>query len=139
MHWEESDYSCDNRFLPALNPSRRKSQPEQRAPIQRPRWTSHFYDHHYIRHLRLPMEFRDYISFQNHRRYIKNCQRMSSMPAMSFDANGTIGAYEIGVLISYVLLGITIMQAYLYFTRFPDDRVVLKCLVSFVWSVQFHT
>ncbi|KAK6974329.1 hypothetical protein R3P38DRAFT_3482657 [Favolaschia claudopus] len=54
---------------------------------------------------------------------------MSSGIAASFDVNGTIGAYEIGVLISYVLLGITITQTYLYFTRFPDDHVVLKCLV----------
>ncbi|KAF7359728.1 hypothetical protein MVEN_00697400 [Mycena venus] len=58
---------------------------------------------------------------------------MDSAAALSFDANGTIGVYQIGVLISYVLLGVTTTQTYIYYSRFPEDPVILKALVAFVW------
>ncbi|KAF7342420.1 hypothetical protein MVEN_01831000 [Mycena venus] len=58
---------------------------------------------------------------------------MDSAAAVSFDANGTIGAYQIGVLISYVLLGVTTTQTYIYYSRFPEDPAILKALVAFVW------
>ncbi|KAK7012594.1 hypothetical protein R3P38DRAFT_2549458, partial [Favolaschia claudopus] len=45
------------------------------------------------------------------------------------------GAFQIGVLISCVLLGVTTLQAYVYYTRFPDDSLKLKALVMFVWFV----
>ncbi|KAF7350898.1 hypothetical protein MSAN_01651900 [Mycena sanguinolenta] len=45
----------------------------------------------------------------------------------------TLGAYQIGVLISYALLGITTTQAYIYYIRFPDDSFKLKALVAFVY------
>ncbi|KAJ7496717.1 hypothetical protein FB451DRAFT_201298 [Mycena latifolia] len=45
----------------------------------------------------------------------------------------TLGAIEIGVLISYALFGFTTLQTYIYFSRFPDDRRLLKYMVSFVW------
>ncbi|KAF7359601.1 hypothetical protein MVEN_00683900 [Mycena venus] len=57
---------------------------------------------------------------------------MDSAAAVSFDANGTIGAYQIGVLISCVLLGVTTTQAYIYYSRFPQDLAILKALVAFV-------
>ncbi|KAJ7788663.1 hypothetical protein B0H14DRAFT_3503961 [Mycena olivaceomarginata] len=47
--------------------------------------------------------------------------------------NPNTGAYEIGVLLSYVLFGVTTTQAYLYYTRFPEDSRKLKALVVFVW------
>ncbi|KAF7293998.1 hypothetical protein MKEN_01445900 [Mycena kentingensis (nom. inval.)] len=43
------------------------------------------------------------------------------------------GALEIGVLTSCVLLGITITQTYVYWSRFKDDSVYLKALVSAAW------
>jgi hypothetical protein len=39
------------------------------------------------------------------------------------------GAVEIGVLVSYVLFGVTITQTYIYYSRFPDDSRKLKALV----------
>ncbi|KAJ7306808.1 hypothetical protein DFH08DRAFT_824537 [Mycena albidolilacea] len=54
-------------------------------------------------------------------------------PAFSFDPDSTIGAYQIGVLISYVLFGI-------YYGRFPNDSPQLKALVAFVWICEVgHT
>ncbi|KAF7328892.1 hypothetical protein MVEN_02518900 [Mycena venus] len=58
---------------------------------------------------------------------------MDSAAAVSFDANGTIGAYQIGVLISCVLLGVMTTQTYIYYSRFPEDPPILKVLVAFVW------
>ncbi|KAF8179599.1 hypothetical protein K438DRAFT_1977308 [Mycena galopus ATCC 62051] len=45
----------------------------------------------------------------------------------------TIGAYQIGVLVSYVLFGVATAQAYVYYTRFPEDPRELKALVAVVW------
>ncbi|KAF8217629.1 hypothetical protein K438DRAFT_1952511 [Mycena galopus ATCC 62051] len=50
-----------------------------------------------------------------------------------FEANTTIGAYQIGVLVSYVLLGVTTMQTHIYYGRFPTDAWKFKALVAFVW------
>ncbi|KAJ7196432.1 hypothetical protein GGX14DRAFT_700577 [Mycena pura] len=44
----------------------------------------------------------------------------------------TIGAYQIGVLLSFVLLGVLLVQTYVYFIRFPDDTAKTKTLVAFV-------
>ncbi|KAJ7050329.1 hypothetical protein C8F01DRAFT_1264212 [Mycena amicta] len=50
-----------------------------------------------------------------------------------FDAGPTIGALLVGTLCSYILYGITNTQLYLYFGRFPDDKIGLKLLVCVVW------
>ncbi|KAJ7857279.1 hypothetical protein B0H14DRAFT_695650 [Mycena olivaceomarginata] len=44
-----------------------------------------------------------------------------------------IGTYEIGVLVSYVLFGVTTMQTYTYYTRFSEDSRKLKGLVALIW------
>ncbi|KAF7290105.1 hypothetical protein HMN09_01315700 [Mycena chlorophos] len=54
----------------------------------------------------------------------------------AFNPNPTIGALLVGTLVSYVLFGITTVQVYLYYGRFPDDRLDLKGLVAFVWLVE---
>ncbi|KAJ7213426.1 hypothetical protein GGX14DRAFT_618641 [Mycena pura] len=54
----------------------------------------------------------------------------------AFDANATLGAYQIGVLVSCILGGVTTTQAYIYFTRFPEDRPMVKATVAFVWSIE---
>ncbi|KAJ6460984.1 hypothetical protein C8R45DRAFT_1028869 [Mycena sanguinolenta] len=51
------------------------------------------------------------------------------VPAM----DNTLGALEIGVLVSYMLFGVTITQTYIYYNRFPDDPTKLKALVAFIW------
>ncbi|KAF7377843.1 hypothetical protein MSAN_00207800 [Mycena sanguinolenta] len=46
--------------------------------------------------------------------------------------NSTLGALEIGILVSYMLFGVTTTQTYIYYNRFPDDSLKLKALVAFV-------
>ncbi|KAF8190678.1 hypothetical protein K438DRAFT_2018568 [Mycena galopus ATCC 62051] len=46
------------------------------------------------------------------------------------------GALELGVLLSYLLFGVTTTQLYVYYTRFPDDNWKLKLLVAFVWACE---
>ncbi|KAJ7851104.1 hypothetical protein B0H13DRAFT_2086311 [Mycena leptocephala] len=53
-------------------------------------------------------------------------------PALSLNLNTTLGAFQIGALISCVLFGVTITQTYIYYSRFPDDSWKLKALVAFV-------
>ncbi|KAJ7050330.1 hypothetical protein C8F01DRAFT_1264213 [Mycena amicta] len=63
-----------------------------------------------------------------------------SAPLPVFDAGKTIGALLVGTLCSYILLGVTITQSYLYFTRFADDPMGLKILVGFVCLIELtHT
>ncbi|KAJ6572204.1 hypothetical protein B0H19DRAFT_1373065 [Mycena capillaripes] len=52
---------------------------------------------------------------------------------ISLDVNTTIGALQIGVLVSYVLLGVITTQTYIYYSRFPEDSGKLRALVGFVW------
>jgi hypothetical protein len=40
-----------------------------------------------------------------------------------------LGAYEIGVLMSYAFFGMTTTQTYIYYSRFADDSRKLKSLV----------
>ncbi|KAJ7791338.1 hypothetical protein B0H14DRAFT_3500535 [Mycena olivaceomarginata] len=54
-------------------------------------------------------------------------------PAVSFNPHTTIGAFLIGVLVSYVLVGVLTAQTYIYYGRFPDDSPKIKALVAFVW------
>ncbi|KAJ7918943.1 hypothetical protein B0H13DRAFT_1990747 [Mycena leptocephala] len=56
-------------------------------------------------------------------------------PAASFNLNKTLGALQIGVLISYVLFGVITTQTYIYYSRFPDDSRKLKVLVCCVCLV----
>ncbi|KAF7360807.1 hypothetical protein MVEN_00812700 [Mycena venus] len=61
-------------------------------------------------------------------------------PIVSFTLNNTLGALEIGVLVSFALFGVTTTQLYIYYSRFPDDSRKLKALVAFVWLCEVaHT
>ncbi|KAF7353298.1 hypothetical protein MSAN_01517800 [Mycena sanguinolenta] len=55
-------------------------------------------------------------------------------PFASFNPNPTLGALQIGVLVSAVLFGVATMQTYIYFTRFPEDSRKMKALTVFVWA-----
>ncbi|KAJ7717881.1 hypothetical protein B0H16DRAFT_1610182 [Mycena metata] len=57
------------------------------------------------------------------------------MPAL-IDVSSTLGALELGVLLSYLLFGVTTTQSYVYYTRFPNDDWKLKLLVAFVWACE---
>ncbi|KAJ7188871.1 hypothetical protein C8R46DRAFT_1341519 [Mycena filopes] len=58
--------------------------------------------------------------------------------SIHFDPNPTLGALQVGVLVSSLLFGLSMMQTYLYFTRFPGDDRKLKALVIFVWYNNPH-
>ncbi|KAJ7272968.1 hypothetical protein C8J57DRAFT_1225290 [Mycena rebaudengoi] len=51
----------------------------------------------------------------------------------SFNAYGTLGAMQVGVMISYVMFGVSTTQTYIFYTRFVQDCLKLKLLVAFVW------
>ncbi|KAJ6463467.1 hypothetical protein C8R45DRAFT_1220289 [Mycena sanguinolenta] len=55
-------------------------------------------------------------------------------PAVSFDS--TLGALQIGVLLSYILFGVTTTQCYIYYGNFPEDSYKLKALPAFVWACE---
>ncbi|KAF7346760.1 hypothetical protein MSAN_01814500 [Mycena sanguinolenta] len=57
------------------------------------------------------------------------------MDPASFDPNPTLGAVQIGVLVAYVLFGVATTQAYIYFSRFPDDSRRVKAFIVLVWSL----
>ncbi|KAF7293803.1 hypothetical protein HMN09_01176100 [Mycena chlorophos] len=58
----------------------------------------------------------------------------------AFNPNPTIGALLVGALVSCVLWGISTTQTYIYFSRFPEDSLAIKLLVSVVWLFEFgHT
>ncbi|KAK6977183.1 hypothetical protein R3P38DRAFT_2582108, partial [Favolaschia claudopus] len=44
-----------------------------------------------------------------------------------------LGALLIGAIISYTLLGISTIQVHMYFKRFPQDSLKVKCMVGGVW------
>jgi len=52
---------------------------------------------------------------------------------VSMNLNNTLGAWQIGVLVSYVLFGVTTTQTYIYYSRFSADSLKLKALVAFIW------
>ncbi|KAF8130226.1 hypothetical protein EV363DRAFT_1335494 [Boletus edulis] len=62
----------------------------------------------------------------------------SPMTTLDFDAayNGTYmqvnGPFVIGYTLSFALMGALVVQAYIYFTRFTDDRRAIKALVMVV-------
>ncbi|KAF8967560.1 hypothetical protein BDZ97DRAFT_529018 [Flammula alnicola] len=52
----------------------------------------------------------------------------------------TFGALEIGSTVAVFLFGIVTMQCHVYFSRFGDDRLILKALVASVWLLELgHT
>ncbi|KAF7296338.1 hypothetical protein HMN09_01103900 [Mycena chlorophos] len=58
---------------------------------------------------------------------------MSSAP---FDPDANYGAILVGALVSAVLFGVSTVQAYIYWQRFPDDRPAVKALVAAVWTLE---
>ncbi|KAH9486169.1 hypothetical protein JR316_0000233 [Psilocybe cubensis] len=53
-------------------------------------------------------------------------------PRNRFNANLTIGAIEIGVLVSTFLFGLVTVQCYIYIHRFPKDPAFLKALSGII-------
>jgi len=56
------------------------------------------------------------------------------------DLSDTLGALEIGIIISLFLFGIVTVQTSVYFDRFQQDPWYIKCLVAFTWCLEIgHT
>jgi hypothetical protein len=52
----------------------------------------------------------------------------------------SVGAWFIGAIASVGLLGVVSLQSWTYFLRFPEDRQILKVLVSYlVLAVSYVT
>ncbi|TFK32451.1 hypothetical protein BDQ12DRAFT_692455 [Crucibulum laeve] len=66
---------------------------------------------------------------------------MSTLPGMvHVDLGDSIGALEIGCLISVFFFGIETLQTHQYYRRFPEDRWMFKLLVTSVWLLELgHT
>ncbi|KAI0636157.1 hypothetical protein C8Q77DRAFT_625182 [Trametes polyzona] len=61
--------------------------------------------------------------------------KSSSNPAVPF-----IGGLLIEVFIACMLYGITTLQSFIYFQKYPNDAISLKCLVGAVWALEtVHT
>ncbi|PPQ66059.1 hypothetical protein CVT24_000241 [Panaeolus cyanescens] len=60
--------------------------------------------------------------------------------AQKFDADSTLGAIQVGVMISLFLFGLVTAQVYIYMNRFHNDPWILKYLVPTVWILELaHT
>ncbi|CAK5272196.1 unnamed protein product [Mycena citricolor] len=57
----------------------------------------------------------------------------SAEQEIQFNTGNTLGALQIGTLISFTLFGVTTSQVYTYYSRFPEDAWHLKALVAFTW------
>ncbi|KAL0950365.1 hypothetical protein HGRIS_010331 [Hohenbuehelia grisea] len=55
---------------------------------------------------------------------------------MDFDIVNTLGAMEIGTMVSTFLFGITVFQAYFYFDQFPNDSKPVKLMVGSVCALE---
>ncbi|KAF9055751.1 hypothetical protein BJ165DRAFT_442831 [Panaeolus papilionaceus] len=67
-------------------------------------------------------------------------QKAHEQTMLVFDANATLGAIQIGVMISLFLFGLVTAQVYIYMNKFPNDPWILKCLVPIVWFLELgHT
>ncbi|KAH8830871.1 hypothetical protein DL96DRAFT_1786822 [Flagelloscypha sp. PMI_526] len=60
----------------------------------------------------------------------------TSLPAL----DNTVGAIEIGFEFRILLLGVTTVQAYIYFRQFAKDPIIMKLLVAVAWLLDLaHT
>ncbi|KAI0710227.1 hypothetical protein C8Q76DRAFT_741586 [Earliella scabrosa] len=59
---------------------------------------------------------------------------MSEPTAAQLDL--TLGVILVGFVVTGSLFGVTTAQSGWYFTHYPKDRPILKCLVSVVWALE---
>jgi len=58
-------------------------------------------------------------------------------PSQQEPLDNTMGAMGIGVIVSAVLFGISVVQTLYYYTRFSRDRLILRIMVAVVVSLDF--
>ncbi|CAA7271867.1 unnamed protein product [Cyclocybe aegerita] len=61
---------------------------------------------------------------------VNGAQRVMDTP--EFNVHRTLGALNVGAIVSCFLFGVATVQGYLYYTRYQRDRRMLKALVAFV-------
>ncbi|KAJ7720192.1 hypothetical protein B0H16DRAFT_1474540 [Mycena metata] len=106
-------------------------------PPNTTQWQDHLYSGGFIRLIAMTLNPQLEGHFTEPYIYIQAAASESIMS--SFNPNTTLGALQIGVLISYVLFGVMTSQTYIYYHRFPDDPPRLKVLVAFVWYTALAT
>jgi len=53
--------------------------------------------------------------------------------AVTYHLDGTLGALQIGAMISSMLYGVTMIQTYIYFHRGNTDSALSKSVIGFIW------
>lgn len=62
----------------------------------------------------------------------------STMAPESFDS--TVGAFEIGVMVSIFLFGLVTVQTFSYYKKFPNDPWQMRTFVAIIWFMELaHT
>ncbi|KAJ7254374.1 hypothetical protein B0H12DRAFT_1233409 [Mycena haematopus] len=54
---------------------------------------------------------------------------------MTASLQSTFGSAFVGLVVSAVLYGVTILQTYLYYRNYPDDSKILKWMVAILWYI----
>ncbi|KAI9567811.1 hypothetical protein HD554DRAFT_2172876 [Boletus coccyginus] len=57
----------------------------------------------------------------------------SEPPPLPFGVDNTLGALLVGALFASAFWGVTSVQTYLYYQRYPNDRLLLKLIVAVLW------
>ncbi|KAG6376572.1 hypothetical protein JVT61DRAFT_1550 [Boletus reticuloceps] len=57
----------------------------------------------------------------------------SGPPILPFSVDNTLGALLIGSLVAAAFWGVTSVQTYIYYHRYPDDPLFLKLVVVVLW------
>ncbi|KAF8436329.1 hypothetical protein L210DRAFT_2478574 [Boletus edulis BED1] len=57
----------------------------------------------------------------------------SDPPVLPFSVDNTLGALLIGSLVAATFWGVTSIQTYIYYHRYPDDPLFLKLVVVVLW------
>ncbi|KAF8968903.1 hypothetical protein BDZ97DRAFT_297656 [Flammula alnicola] len=55
---------------------------------------------------------------------------------MAVTIDDTLGAASIGFYVSCVIFGVFTTQVYVFFQRFPQDKIAYKLLVAFLWILE---
>ncbi|KAJ8507548.1 hypothetical protein ONZ45_g10096 [Pleurotus djamor] len=76
-------------------------------------------------------------SEQGHRDVFQNPSLPSGAPPINTLVDMTVGALEVGVLVSIFLFGIITKQTISYYNRYPLDPLKLKILVAVIWTLEF--
>ncbi|KAF9452131.1 hypothetical protein P691DRAFT_772594 [Macrolepiota fuliginosa MF-IS2] len=63
---------------------------------------------------------------------------VSTTPSFTtfFDLEPTVGSFFLGGIASVGLTGVTTLQSWLYFQKYPQDSNYFKLLVAFIWSIE---